>query len=237
MGDFLSPRGFSWVHYKTRSNFVTLRKSCRFPFCPSLASLTRDSPPLLTHSEIPSSPAPLFLWPAPLFLSPTPLARAAVAASLSPAPPLPLASVACATFSCSSQSWLFLLKSRKSSSSAEQTALSCSTTVAAFSGSTTAATNAGAPRLPRPARRSTGTGDAAAAAGSTRRGGPANAVAALADEGEFELPGDFNFIVICADQVEYLLEVQVHPLLVENNSDAYDSLDSGGNITIKWTLE
>ena len=73
--------------------------------------------------------------------------------------------------------------------------------VAAFSGSTTAATNAGAPRLPRPARRSTGTGDAAAAAGSTRRGGPANAVAALADEGEFELPGDFNFIFICADQV------------------------------------
>lgn len=37
--------------------------------------------------------------------------------------------------------------------------------------------------------------------------------------------------------VEYLLEVQVHPLLVENNSDAYDSLDSGGNITIKWALE
>ncbi|XP_044438961.1 uncharacterized protein [Triticum aestivum] len=36
-----------------------------------------------------------------------------------------------------------------------------------------------------------------------------------------------------ADQVEYLLEVQVHPLLVENNSGAYDSLDSGGNITIK----
>ncbi|XP_044438960.1 uncharacterized protein [Triticum aestivum] len=108
----------------------------------------------------------------------------------------------------------FLLKSRKSSSSAGQTALSCSTTVAAFSGSTTAATNASAPRLPRPARRSTGTGDAAAAARSARRGGPADAVAALAGEGEFKLPGDFNFIFIC-------------------RSGAYDSLDSGGNITIK----